>query len=126
MFKRYREIQERRKAEEASEQGFTLIELLIVIVVLGILAAIVIFSLGRDRSEPGCRVHLRRQDGRDRGRTPTTRPTPRTRSGTGDRSTDRHGELWFVPAVVAELNTAYHVQPRLGDHNTVDVTTATR
>ena len=45
MFERYREMQERRKAGGSSESGFTLIELLIVIVVLGILAAIVIFSL---------------------------------------------------------------------------------
>jgi len=36
---------ERRKSGEGSEGGFTLIELLIVIVVLGILAAIVVFSL---------------------------------------------------------------------------------
>jgi general secretion pathway protein G len=36
---------ERRKSGEGSESGFTLIELLIVIVVLGILAAIVVFSL---------------------------------------------------------------------------------
>ena len=36
---------ERRNSSEASENGFTLIELLIVIVVLGILAAIVVFSL---------------------------------------------------------------------------------
>jgi general secretion pathway protein G len=35
----------RRKSGEGSEGGFTLIELLIVIVVLGILAAIVVFSL---------------------------------------------------------------------------------
>src|SRR5580658_6920315 len=45
VFKRYGEIMERRKAGESSESGFTLIELLIVIVVLGILAAIVVFSL---------------------------------------------------------------------------------
>ena len=45
LFERHREIQERRKSGEASEIGFTLIELLIVIVVLGILAAIVVFSL---------------------------------------------------------------------------------
>ena len=44
MFERYRELQERRASGE-SEAGFTLIELLIVIIVLGILAAIVIFSL---------------------------------------------------------------------------------
>lgn len=43
-FERHREIQERRKSGDA-ELGFTLIELLIVIVVLGILAAIVVFSL---------------------------------------------------------------------------------
>jgi general secretion pathway protein G len=45
MFERHREVRERRKTGEASDYGFTLIELLIVIVVLGILAAIVIFSL---------------------------------------------------------------------------------
>lgn len=45
MFERYRELQERRNDGESPESGFTLIELLIVIVVLGILAAIVIFSL---------------------------------------------------------------------------------
>jgi prepilin-type N-terminal cleavage/methylation domain-containing protein len=45
VFQRYRDIMERRKSSEGSESGFTLIELLIVIVVLGILAAIVVFSL---------------------------------------------------------------------------------
>lgn len=45
MFQRYRELQERSKDGESPEGGFTLIELLIVIIVLGILAAIVIFSL---------------------------------------------------------------------------------
>jgi prepilin-type N-terminal cleavage/methylation domain-containing protein len=45
VFERYREIQKRRESGDASESGFTLIELLIVIVVLGILAAIVVFSL---------------------------------------------------------------------------------
>jgi prepilin-type N-terminal cleavage/methylation domain-containing protein len=45
LFERYGEIQSRRNDEKTSEKGFTLIELLIVIVVLGILAAIVIFSL---------------------------------------------------------------------------------
>ena len=45
MFERYHEIMERRDSDEATESGFTLIELLIVIVVLGILAAIVVFSL---------------------------------------------------------------------------------
>ena len=44
MFERYRDIQQRSAAGD-SEVGFTLIELLIVIIVLGILAAIVIFSL---------------------------------------------------------------------------------
>jgi len=45
VFERYRDMQERRRAGDAPEYGFTLIELLIVIIVLGILAAIVIFSL---------------------------------------------------------------------------------
>ena len=45
VFERHHEIMERRKSGEASEYGFTLIELLIVIIVLGILAAIVVFSL---------------------------------------------------------------------------------
>jgi len=44
MIERYRKIQQERASGER-EEGFTLIELLIVIVVLGILAAIVIFSL---------------------------------------------------------------------------------
>jgi len=45
VLERYREIQMRKKDGEIPDSGFTLIELLIVIVVLGILAAIVIFSL---------------------------------------------------------------------------------
>jgi type II secretion system protein G len=45
MINKYRNIKVRRATGEG-EQGFTLIELLIVIVVLGILAAVVVFSLG--------------------------------------------------------------------------------
>jgi general secretion pathway protein G len=45
MFQRYRELQERRAEVGGDEVGFTLIELLIVIVVLGILAAVVVFAL---------------------------------------------------------------------------------
>ena len=45
MLERYRKIQMRRVDGDGREAGFTLIELLIVIVVLGILAAIVVFSL---------------------------------------------------------------------------------
>ena len=45
MISTLKRLQDRRAAEEING-GFTLIELLIVIVVLGILAAVVVFSLG--------------------------------------------------------------------------------
>jgi prepilin-type N-terminal cleavage/methylation domain-containing protein len=46
MIEHYRKARHYRATGEDMESGFTLIELLIVIVVLGILAAVVIFSLG--------------------------------------------------------------------------------
>ena len=54
-------LQRIRKARE-NESGFTLIELLIVIIILGILAAIVLFGLGTFRSDSksaACKADLR-------------------------------------------------------------------
>ena len=45
MFRHIRDARARRRGEELVESGFTLIELLVVIVVLGILAATVVFAL---------------------------------------------------------------------------------
>ena len=65
MFKHLRDAHARRKGEEVVESGFTLIELLVVIVVLGILAATVVFALSgvTGQSAAGC-MQLGRQDHR--------------------------------------------------------------
>ena len=54
-------LEQLRKKRE-SEQGFTLIELLIVIIVLGILAAIVVFAVGSTRKDSvssACRTNVK-------------------------------------------------------------------
>jgi len=51
-----------RLQAKRNEEGFTLIELLIVIIVLGILAAIVVFAVGNTRSdavESSCRTNFK-------------------------------------------------------------------
>jgi general secretion pathway protein G len=51
-----------RLQAKRSEEGFTLIELLIVIIVLGILAAIVVFAVGttrQDATQASCKTDLK-------------------------------------------------------------------
>src|SRR5437763_1506786 len=47
----YQPVFERLRKARANDKGFTLIELLIVIIILGILAAIVVFAIGSTRKD---------------------------------------------------------------------------
>ncbi len=89
LFAAYRRINERKAAGE-EEKGFTLIELLIVVVVLGILAAVVVFALGGVTGKSA--VAACEADGNTistalaafSANNPTTIPTPTLLTGTTD------------------------------------------
>ena len=89
LFAAYRRIIE-RKATQEGEEGFTLIELLIVIVVLGILAAVVVFALGGITGKSA--VAACQADGNTistamaafTAQNPTIPPTPTLLTGTSD------------------------------------------